>query len=285
MCAGLGMHLTRGAAWRRACGAVASASLHQGGGRWACAPAALRKTARAAQGLARRCATPLAAPLERRPFGATPAPGHCRQVDGREEIPPGSEEEVEIRAAMIVAVERLRAAVERRAAEARARPASATAAAAACDGGGGRGSSNAVMAGAAGAAPVEHAPPNVASSASCSGDASSSGTPGAGGAPAAGAGPESGGDTAGGAGDAAPAGEAGGREQPPGLPSRAAWACGDAVGMPAAPLPAPGAAPLAPGDGDTPPLLAIHVDWWLWGEGEKQRAVHPPHHRTRTVNY
>jgi hypothetical protein len=34
-----------------------------------------------------------------------------------------------------------------------------------------------------------------------------------------------------------------------------------------------------------PSLLSIQLDWWLWHEGEKMRAQHPPHHRTWTVYY
>jgi Potential Queuosine, Q, salvage protein family len=32
-------------------------------------------------------------------------------------------------------------------------------------------------------------------------------------------------------------------------------------------------------------LLSIHLDWALWTQGEKQRDVDPPHHRTRTIYY
>lgn len=32
-------------------------------------------------------------------------------------------------------------------------------------------------------------------------------------------------------------------------------------------------------------LASVHLDWWLWGEGERMRASHPPHHRTRTIYY
>lgn len=32
-------------------------------------------------------------------------------------------------------------------------------------------------------------------------------------------------------------------------------------------------------------LLSIHLDWWLWEQGEAARHVHPPHHRTLTVYY
>eukprot|EP00775_Hariotina_reticulata_P004050 gene4050-4297_t len=34
-----------------------------------------------------------------------------------------------------------------------------------------------------------------------------------------------------------------------------------------------------------PSLLSIQLDWWLWHEGEKMRAQHPPHHRTWTIYY
>lgn len=33
------------------------------------------------------------------------------------------------------------------------------------------------------------------------------------------------------------------------------------------------------------PLLSIQLDWWLWAEGERMRAQHPPHHRVWTVYY
>jgi hypothetical protein len=32
-------------------------------------------------------------------------------------------------------------------------------------------------------------------------------------------------------------------------------------------------------------LLSIHLDWWLWEEGERMRKQHPPHHRTWTIYY
>eukprot|EP00879_Flechtneria_rotunda_P010953 GHRR01011445.1.p1 GENE.GHRR01011445.1~~GHRR01011445.1.p1 ORF type:complete len:355 (+),score=124.50 GHRR01011445.1:793-1857(+) len=32
-------------------------------------------------------------------------------------------------------------------------------------------------------------------------------------------------------------------------------------------------------------LLSIQLDWWLWEEGERMRAEHPPHHRTWTIYY
>ena len=32
-------------------------------------------------------------------------------------------------------------------------------------------------------------------------------------------------------------------------------------------------------------LLSIHLDWWLWEEGERMRKEHPPHHRTWTIYY
>ncbi len=32
-------------------------------------------------------------------------------------------------------------------------------------------------------------------------------------------------------------------------------------------------------------ILSIHLDWWLWEQGEEARQVHPPHHRTLTVYY
>ena len=31
--------------------------------------------------------------------------------------------------------------------------------------------------------------------------------------------------------------------------------------------------------------LTIQLDWWLWEQGEKSRASHPPHHRTLTIYY
>ncbi|KAF6259077.1 hypothetical protein COO60DRAFT_1270304 [Scenedesmus sp. NREL 46B-D3] len=34
-----------------------------------------------------------------------------------------------------------------------------------------------------------------------------------------------------------------------------------------------------------PQLLSIQLDWWLWHEGERMRAQHPPHHRTMTIYY
>lgn len=36
---------------------------------------------------------------------------------------------------------------------------------------------------------------------------------------------------------------------------------------------------------DPADVLAIHIDWQLWEAGERSRAVHPPHHRTRTIYY
>jgi len=46
-----------------------------------------------------------------------------------------------------------------------------------------------------------------------------------------------------------------------------------------------GAAPAAGGEGGGEQLLSIHLDWWLWNEGERMREQHPPHHRTRTIYY
>lgn len=37
--------------------------------------------------------------------------------------------------------------------------------------------------------------------------------------------------------------------------------------------------------GGRPAPLAIQLDWWLWGLGEKARETDPPHHRTRTIYY
>ncbi len=39
------------------------------------------------------------------------------------------------------------------------------------------------------------------------------------------------------------------------------------------------------GDEEDEELLSIHLDWWLWGVGEKARSEHPPHHRTLTIYY
>ena len=32
-------------------------------------------------------------------------------------------------------------------------------------------------------------------------------------------------------------------------------------------------------------LHSVQLDWWLWGEGEKNRSVHRRHHMTRTIFY
>eukprot|EP00884_Botryococcus_braunii_P015204 jgi/Botrbrau1/23685/Bobra.55_2s0065.1 len=33
------------------------------------------------------------------------------------------------------------------------------------------------------------------------------------------------------------------------------------------------------------PLLAVHLDWWLWEKGEVERTSADPHHRVRTIFY
>ena len=30
---------------------------------------------------------------------------------------------------------------------------------------------------------------------------------------------------------------------------------------------------------------AVHLDWWLWEQGERRRRSDPPHHRTHTTFY
>ena len=30
---------------------------------------------------------------------------------------------------------------------------------------------------------------------------------------------------------------------------------------------------------------AVHLDWWLWEQGERRRAQDAPHHRTLTIYY
>lgn len=39
------------------------------------------------------------------------------------------------------------------------------------------------------------------------------------------------------------------------------------------------------GSGDGHQLTSIQLDWWLWGQGERLRHQHPPHHRTWTIYY